>query len=491
MIRWRTITALLLCLILASLTACNPFGDEGETTEQLVEVVRGDLTISVSGSGNIEASREARLSFGSGGRIDRIHVEEGDEVSKGEVLAELDTDALELAKTQAEVALTQAQLARTQAQLSQQTTEYELKNIRDTKDALELTLFNAQINLDQAKYNLEQVQDLYTWSDIKIAQADVDESERYLEYCLAQLYKYLPEDEGVYPKIEEDFPKTEGYKVWQDRIVNAESRLNAAKDRLEAMQSGRDTEEVAIKKKQVEAAEMAEAQAQKNIDELTEDIAIKELQIEAAKESVEQAKQSVVLARVSLAQAQKQLDEAIITASIDGVVTSVSAEEGDIIPSPTMSPKPVIHLIDPGSMELIVEVDEIDIPEVKLGQEAIIELDALSDLEFVGEVTIIYPIPTEVGGGVRYEVKIEFEVPEGLGIKVGMSAEADIVLAKRSNVLLVPDRAIAEDSEGRTIVNVMVNEQIEERPVVIGISDDFNTEIVSGLNEGETVVVER
>ncbi|TET68305.1 MAG: biotin/lipoyl-binding protein, partial [Dehalococcoidia bacterium] len=145
MIRWRTITALLLCLILVSLTACNPFGDDEETTQQLVEVARGDLIVSVSGSGNIEASREARLSFGSGGRIDRIYVEEGDQVSKGEVLAELDTDALELAKTQAEVALTQAQLARTQAQLSQQTTEYELKNIRDTKDALELTLFNAQI----------------------------------------------------------------------------------------------------------------------------------------------------------------------------------------------------------------------------------------------------------------------------------------------------------------------------------------------------------
>ena len=487
MIRWRTITALLLCLILVSLTACNPLGDEGETTEQLVEVVKGDLMVSVSGSGNIEASREARLSFGSGGRIEKIYVEEGDEVSKGEVLAELDTDALELAKTQAEVALTQAQLALTQAKLSQQTTEYELKNIRDTTDALELTLFNAQINLDQAKYNLEQVQDLYTWSDIKIAQADVDESERYLEYCLAQLYKFLPDDEGVYPKIEEDFPKLPGYKVWQDRIVHAQSRLNAAKDRLEAMQSGRDTEEVAIKRKQVEAAEMAEAQAQKNLDELTEDTAIKELQIEAAKESVEQAKQSVVLARASLAQTQKELDETTITAPFDGVVASVGAEERDTITTAIT----IVHLVDPTSMELIVEVDEIDIPEVNLGQEAVIELDALRDVEFIGNVTTIFPMPTEVSGVVVYRVKIIFDVPEGLGIKVGMSAEADIVLAKRSNVLLIPDRAIEEDEEGRTIVKVMVGEQIEERPVVIGISDDFNTEIVSGLNEGETVVVER
>jgi len=492
MIRWRTIIALLLCLSLIGLTACNPFGDDEETTQQLVEVARGDLIVSVSGSGNIEASREARLSFGSGGRIDRIHVEEGDEVSQGEVLAELDTDALELAKTQAEVALTQAQLARTQAQLSQQTTEYELKNIRDTKDALELTLFNAQINLDQAKYNLEQVQDLYTWSDIKIAQADVDESERYLEYCLEQLYKYLPvTEEGTYPKIEEDFPKIEGYEVWQERIVHAQSRLNAAKDRLDAMLSGSDIKEVAIKKNQVLSAEMALAQAEKNLDELAEEVAIKELQVEFAKDSVEQARQSVKLAQQSLEEAQKNLDEATITALFDGVVATVEAKEGDIIPPPTMAAKTVIYLVDLSSMELIVELDEIDIPEVKLNQEAIIELDALPDITFKGIVTAIYPLPTTEGGVVLYNVKINLDIPENSAVRIGMSAEADIIIDKRSNVLLVPDRAIEANSQGNPVVKVMVNDQIQERQVVTGISDGLETEIVDGLNEGEIVLVER
>ncbi|MFQ5996081.1 MAG: efflux RND transporter periplasmic adaptor subunit [Dehalococcoidales bacterium] len=457
---------LLSSLILVSLTACNPLGDEGETTEQLVEVVRGDLMVSVSGSGNIEASREARLSFGSGGRIEKIYVEEGDEVSKGEVLAELDTDALELAKTQAEVALTQAQLALTQAKLSQQTAEYELKNIRDTKDALELTLFNAQIDVRNAKHHLDETQDIYTWPDIETAQKDVDNAEAFLQYVL---------DEGLSAAT----------------VAYAQARLEAAEAILDAKVYAYDTEEVAIARLQLEAAEMAEAQAQKNLDKLTEDIAIKELQIEAAKESVEQAKQSVVLARVSLAQTQKELDEAIITATIDGVVTEVTAEEGDIIPSPSFTAKPIIHLIDPSSMELIVEVDEIDIPEVSLGQEAIIELDALPDVELIGNVTTIFPMPIEVGGVVVYRVKIIFDVPEGPGIKVGMSAEADIVLAKRSNVLLVPDRAIEEDEEGKTIVKVMVGEEMEERPVEIGISDGFNTEIISGLREGEVVIETR
>ena len=454
--RWQTITALLLCLILTGVTACNPLGDEEETTEQVVEVVRGDLTMSVSGSGSIEASREARLSFGSGGRIDRIYVEEGDEVSQGEVLAELDTDTLELAKTQAEVALTQAQLA-------QQTAEYNLKNTLDTKDALELALLQAQINLRTAEHHLDETRDIYTWPDIETAQEDVDEAKAFLQYALDM---NLPEPTVAY----------------------AQARLEAAEAKLDAKIKSYDTEEVAIAKMQVEAATMAEAQAQKNLDELTEDIAIQELQLEAAKASVAQARGSVALARQSLNQAQKDLDEATIIAPIDGVVASVSAEEGDIIPEPIMTSKPVIHLIDPSIMELIIEVDEIDIPEVKLGQEAIIELDALPDMEFVGIVTTIFPVPIEVGGVVLYNVKLELDVPEDSGVKVGMSASVEIILVKRGNVLLVPDRTITEDSEGRTIVNVMVNEQIEERPVVIGISDGFDTEIISGLQEGEMVI---
>jgi len=452
-------------LSLISLTACNPLGDRGETTEQSVAVVRGDLMVSVSGSGNIEASRESRLSFGSGGRIERIYVEEGDTVSKSEVLAELDTDSLELAKTQAEVALTQAQLALTQAQLSQQTAEYELKNIRDTRETLELALFEAQIDTRTAKHHLDETRDIYTWPDIETAQSDVDDAKAFLQYTLDM---GLPEATVRY----------------------AQARLDAAQAKLDAMIQSYDTEEVAIAKLQLEAAEMAEAQAQKDLDGLGEDIAIKELQVAAAKESVKNASQSVELARESLAQTQKELEEAIIIAPIDGVVTEVSAEEGDIIPSPTMSPKPIVHLIDLGSMELVVEVDEIDIPSVNLGQEAIIELDALPDVKLTGTVTTIYPLPIEVGGVVVYNVKINFDVPESLGIKVGMSASADIILAKRSNVLLVPNRAIEKDEEGKTIVRVVVNRQIEERPVVIGISDGFNTEVISGLSEGETVLTE-
>jgi len=416
--KWGIIGVLLLCLALAGSIACNPFGGaEAEVSQQLVEVVRGDLVITASGSGNIEISKEVRLAFGVGGRIDKIYVDDGDNVTEGDVLAKLETDALEMALTQAQVALTQAEVAVT----------------------------TANVTLRTAKHSLDEARDLYTWPVIRVARADVDDAEAFLQYVLDKGLPY-------------------------ETVAYAQARLDAAESKLDAMIRSYDTEEVAIKKMEVELAEQS---------------------LELARQSLELTQQSLEQAQQSVEQAQKNLTEATLTAPFDGVAANVYAKEGDVIPSPTMATKVIIHLIDLTTMELNVEVDEIDIPGVKLGQRVIIEVDALPDLQLEGKVTFISPVAKEEAGVVLYEVTIGFDVPEGSGLRVGMSATADIVIDERSNVLLVPDRAIKQDSQGNPVVGVMVGKEVQERPVVIGISDGFDTEIVDGLNEDEVVVVER
>jgi len=418
---WRIMTIFLLCLGLASVTACNPLGgSEQEATEQLAEVVRGDLTVTVSGSGNLEVSNEAMLAFGVGGRVDKVYIEEGGKVSKGEVLAKLETDSLELALTEAQVAQTQAEVAVTQAQVTLQTAEYEL----------------------------ETAQDLYAQPEIHTARAAVSDAQSYLEYAKQILAQALT---------------THDIKVWTNEVAYAEETLRAAEVSLNEMLSAPDTEEVAIKR----------------------------LQVELAKQSLELAEQSLELAEQSLETTRKQLDEATITAPFDGIIASVYVEEGDVISPPTMAPQIVAHLIDPSSMELNVEVDEIDVIEVKPGQRAIIEVDALPTLPIEGKVSFISLTPKEEGSVIVYDVKIDFNVPEGIGLRAGMSATADIIIAERNNVLLVPDRAIKQDSQGNPIVEIMVNGQIEERGVDIGVSDGFQTEIVDGLEEGEVVIERR
>ncbi len=420
---------LLLSLILTSTIACS--GGDQET-----EAVKSDINVTVTSDGNIEASSHERLTFGSGGRVDEIAVKEGDRVSKGAVLARLDTGALELAEARAQVALTQtqvdltrAQVVLTQAELAQQTAAHNLKNTQDTEGALGLALSNAQIGVRTARFNLEKTTDLYTWSDIKIAEADLDEANKYLVEVLDKLSKYGPADPG--------------YETWQNILIHAQSRLNAAEDRLDAMLSGSDPEEVAIKGLQLEAAVKAEAQAQKNLDKLSDELAIKALEVELAKESVEHAQQNVNLARQnvnlaqkSLDQAQKCLGEATIVAPFDGTVARVGAKVGEFLSPAAYTGTTIIELIDLRHMELTARVDELDVVKVKTGQKVMISVDAMPGTMLEGRVTFISPVAREPGVVLfededeekEYEVKIDFNIPENSPIRAGMSATAEIIV---------------------------------------------------------------
>jgi len=416
---WRIIPFLLfgLVLIVVGSISCNPLGGQSEAiTQQLVEVTRGDLTVTVSGSGNIEVPNEMKLAFSLAGQVEKIYVQEGSEVAKGDKIAQLVTGSLELAITQAQVTYTQAQTSVIQAQLAQQTAEYEL----------------------------EKAQDLYATAEVYQARAAVREAQSYLAYAQDQLEKAV---------LAWDI------KVWTNEVAYAKEKLRAAEVMLNDMLSAPDTKEVAIKR----------------------------LQVEVAKQSLELANKSLELARQSLEQAQKHLDAATITAPFDGIASRIYVKEGDTI-SPAIS---IAQIIDLASMQLKVQVDEIDVTDVKLGQKAVIEVDARPDLKLEGQVNFISFLPTLEGGVVMYDVKIGFPVPENSGLRVGMSATADIITASRTNVLLVPDRAIKQNSQGQTIVEVMVNGQAQERAVVTGVSDGLQTEILDGLKEGETVVVER
>jgi HlyD family secretion protein len=196
-------------------------------------------------------------------------------------------------------------------------------------------------------------------------------------------------------------------------------------------------------------------------------------------------------AQVALDLANDDLEKAVMVAPFDGIVAAVNIKEGDSLSAMDYATRTIIELIDPAAMELTAEVDEIDIPLVELGQKAVIGVDALPGVPLGGEVTAVSPLASEESGLVLYEIEVSFEAPEGSGLKAGMSATADIIISERRGVLLVPDRAIGEDSQGNTVVNVVVGNKVEERTVVIGISDGYDTEIISGLEEGEIVVVEK
>jgi HlyD family secretion protein len=127
-----------------------------------------------------------------------------------------------------------------------------------------------------------------------------------------------------------------------------------------------------------------------------------------------------------------------------------------------------------------------------LGQKVNITLDSAPSVIYEGKVNSIAMAPAtnpQNSGVVVYEVKIGFVKPPPPEVKLGMSANVDIISLERTGVLLVPNRALKTDSQGNPAVDVMVNQKVETRTVQTGISDGINTEITSGLNAGDTVVI--
>ena len=410
---WRVVAVLLLCLVLAGSIACNPFADdEQEASWQSVEVVRGDLTVSVSGAGNIAVADEENLTFeSSSGRVDKIHVRVGDKVSKGDVLAELaplDTDALELSLTRAQIALMQA-----------------------------------EISLQTAENDLDKTENPYTEEEIEDAEDAVDDAEDDLDSAKDMLRQARAEDDDA------------AIREWESEVHQAERNLDAAEDRLEEMLEPPDDDAVALAEMRVEVAELSLEQAQEELE-----------------------------------QAQEKLENETLTAPWDGVVASVGAEVGDTFHSATAAGTVIVHLIDLTALELPVQVDEIDIPKIKLNQRAVVTIDALPDVKLEGSVTAISPVPAATGGVVLYDVTIGLTTLEGTDPKIGMSATANIMIEKRSNVLLIPTQAIKQDRQGNSRVMVQDGEQLQPRPVITGISAGLLTEILDGLSEGETVVIE-
>jgi len=191
----------------------------------------------------------------------------------------------------------------------------------------------------------------------------------------------------------------------------------------------------------------------------------------------------LVNAQASLEDARERLDGATIEAPFDGVIDRVDIKEEDTLKAEV----PVMLLVDPTELEIDAIVDEIDALRVEAGQQAKILLDALPEVELEGEVKAVAIVATEERGVVNYRVVITVK-PPGFELKHGLTALAEIVVAEREEVLLVPNRAIKTTNEG-PVVQIVVDEKAEERKVVLGISDGQRTEIVDGLVEGETILV--
>jgi HlyD family secretion protein len=362
--------------------------------------VRPELKQTVTASGEVRPIRYIKLTSEVAGRIEEIYVEPGDMVTKGKPLVRLDPTQLQSSQ--------EAQWAATQASLS------DVQNARNAVNSAQQSLIVAEASVAAAKQQVVAFQ-----TNVDKAQVDLNTAQRELKR-----YTELIEA-GVSSRLE--------YDTARDRYDTAKIALETAKANLEA-------QKIAVK----EAEERANQQR----------IAVKEAQT-SIKSSEMRANQQAAMLRGQ----QSQRSKATQLSPLTGVIADIPTRVGEYAVS-ALSSTPLMTIADMSQINIEVNVDETEINNVKVGQEAKVKVDALGDKEMRAVVTQKNPLAvskSDATGGLSNRVNVqeakEFKVtlelrdlPEDIhnALRPGMSSTATITTDTKNNVLAVPLESIVE-----------------------------------------------
>lgn len=241
----------------------------------------------------------------------------------------------------------------------------------------------------------------------------------------------------------------------------------------------------------LETAKASKKDAKNNYEDAndSEKYAMKK-KLEAAEISLDVAEKNVVTGLASYNNALSDASKRKVVSPIDGTVNAINIKNGDDLSrlsSSSNSSAPIII----GNMETLkaqVQVNEVDIANVSVGQKVSLTFNAIDGLTATGKVEKVDSLGTSTSGVVSYDVTIDFDSLDER-IKPEMSVSASIITAVKENVLLIPNSAI-KTQNGTSYVQVLVGQNPEKKNVQIGAASNTQTEIVSGINAGEKIVTQ-
>jgi multidrug efflux pump subunit AcrA (membrane-fusion protein) len=464
-----------------------------EDAAETIVVETGSIEETVSASGNAAPDRQATVAFSSSGSIAEVLVEPGQRVEAGQVLARLDTTSLEwqIARAQASLKTAEARLAQVAKPMSesdiasaQAAVDSAIANYEKVQEGpSEADLASAQAALDSALANYRKVKAGPSADDLAAAQAQVDSARVSVQQAQAS-YDRVRDRPDIQMRPEAQQLQTAtislrqaeaAYRVQANRptaseLAAAQAQVDQARASLSALQNRPSASDLAAAQAQVAQAEASLASLQDRPN--SEDVAVQEL--------------SVAETAIVLSQTESQMDDTYITAPLAGTILAVNITEGE-----WASPgAPAVTIATTQDLILAVNVDEVDVAYLAEGQTAYLSFDALNDETFVGTVTHIAPSSSNIGGAVAYAVEIGFD-PGDRPVRLGMTADVDMAVAKAEDALLVPNRAVESDREaGRYYVTRMKAGGTTERlEVRVGLRDESRTQIVQGVSEGDRLVL--
>ncbi|MCB9419093.1 MAG: HlyD family efflux transporter periplasmic adaptor subunit [Ardenticatenaceae bacterium] len=518
---WISGTAVIVVILIIALPALfrNNSAQADVGTGEIVTAFLGDLSASATASGQVEAQREAALALPSAGEVADVYVAVGDAVQTGDSLVKLDTADLErnVVSAQQSLAIQEANLATLTAPASDAdiaaaeaavaSAQASLQDLLDGPSQDQITAARADVNAAQADVASASTQ----LADLQAAASDEELLAAQLALDLAQQAATSAAEQHSTILVTEP-----NQFIHQNRLddmefaartaaVRANANLASAQEAYDTLVNG-DPNSIAAAQASLALAVASRDAAQIQLDMLTmaatdAEIASAEASVASAAATLDQlqrgpsdyqvtqAEVAVEQAQIGLQQAEQSLADATLTAPFDGVVTAVHVNVGE------MANGILVEMVDPGNLEVVLAVDEVDVGSITIGQPATITLETWPDETINGQVTAVAPqASNDASALVTYDVFLGLGETD-LPILVGMTADAKLETADLSNVLLVPNAAVNVDrTNGQYSVNLVTvdgsgQQTYTETAVTVGLHDAQNTQIVSGLNEGDQLLV--
>lgn len=226
----------------------------------------------------------------------------------------------------------------------------------------------------------------------------------------------------------------------------------------------------------------------------TRDKAVAQIAVDTSK--LHQSQAQVQQAQASLKQLEEQLSYTTIVSPMDGVILSRDVELGDAVSSILVMGSTATLIMTIGDTTQVYvqgKVDESDIGKVYMGQPARIKVESFKDKTFYGKVTKIAPLGVEKDNVTTFEVRVSIDNPGG-ELKANMTANAEILLEEHKGVLTIPEQAVMYDKDRNASVEVPDSSQKKGRrkiSIKAGISNGTRTEVLAGLKQGDTVILQQ
>lgn len=466
---------------------------------QTATITVGSLAATLGASGNTRSGQSATIAWETSGKVAQVSLKPGDQVQEDQLLAELDSSSLSTEMIKARQDLIDAQQAledllnsRSQQAQALQALEDAQNTVNSLKRQAAEEVSQAQLALAQAQDALEDAQKTrlkmnypHSSNQLVIEKAQTDYELARQEYKEAlQAYQLVDHKRLTNPErvqalnrlvaAEADMKTRLATYNWyllgytETEIAQADAELAVAQANLEIAQANYDSLKNGISEAQLALAEAALADAQR--------------EWERVKDGPNQADIDAAQAAVDAAQAA--LDKVQLRAPFSGTITEVNIKTGDLVSSGDAA----FRIDDLSAIYIDLQVSEVDLASLAVGQTAQVEFDAIADKTYTGEVTEIGMIGANSQGVVNYPVTVRITDADS-NILPGMTASVTIITAQVDNALLVPNRAIRTIS-GQKYVTVLFEGQQISVPVEVGLVGDTHSQIISDqLREGDAVVI--